>query len=77
MTRRNLSSLSATHNPSGIRLGLQELTRWGMKEKEMDAVAEFYKRVIIDGEPIDKVKVDVMDYKADYPNIHYCFPLEG
>ena len=42
----------------------------------MDAVAEFYKRVIIDGEPVEKVKADVMAYKARYPDIHYCFPLE-
>lgn len=76
MALPNDTSDDATHNPSGIRLGVQELTRWGMKEKEMDAVAEFYKRVIIDGEPVEKVKADVMVYKAQYPDIHFCFPLE-
>ena len=76
MALPNDTSDDATHNPSGIRLGVQELTRWGMKEKEMDAVAEFYKRVIIDGEPVEKVKADVMVYKAQYPHIHFCFPLE-
>ena len=74
MALPNDTSDDATHNPSGIRLGVQELTRWGMKE--MDAVAEFYKRVIIDGEPVEKVKADVMIYKAQYPDIHFCFPLE-
>ena len=76
MALPNDSRDDATHNPSGIRLGVQELTRWGMKEKEMDAVAEFYKRIIIDGEPVEKVKADIMAYKAQYPNIHYCFPVE-
>ena len=76
MALPNDTSDDATHNPSGIRLGVQELTRWGMKEKEMDAVAEFYKRVIIDGEPVENVKADVMVYKAQYPDVHFCFPLE-
>jgi glycine hydroxymethyltransferase len=76
MALPNDTSNDATHNPSGIRLGVQELTRWGMKEKEMDDVAEFYKRVIIDGESVEKVKADVMAYKAQYPDIHYCFPLK-
>ena len=59
MALPNDTSDDATHNPSSIRLGVQELTRWGIKE--MVAVAEFYKRVIIDGEPVEKIKADVMD----------------
>ena len=42
----------------------------------MDDVAEFYKRVIIDGESVEKVKADVMADKAQFPDIRYCFPLE-
>ena len=42
----------------------------------MDAVAEFYKRIIIDGELVEKVKADIMVYKAQYPDIHFCFPVE-
>ena len=76
MALPNDSSDDATHNPSGIRLGVQELTRWGMKEEEMDAVAEFYKCIIIDREPVEKVKADIMAFKAQYPDIHYCFPVE-
>jgi glycine hydroxymethyltransferase len=74
MALPNDTSDDATHNPSGIRLGVQELTRWGMKEKEMDEVAELYKRAIIDGDPIEKVKAEAMSFKARYPDIHYCFP---
>jgi len=33
-------------HPSGIRLGVQELTRLGMKEGEMQDVAMFFKRVL-------------------------------
>ena len=69
----NDTSNDATHNPSGIRLGAQELTRIGMKENEMDTVAEFYKRGIIDREPVEKIKANVIAYKAQYKDIHYCF----
>ncbi|MCS7131637.1 MAG: serine hydroxymethyltransferase, partial [Hadesarchaea archaeon] len=37
-------------NPGGIRLGTSEVTRLGMKEGEMEEIAEFIKRVVIDGE---------------------------
>lgn len=68
------TSYDATHNPSGIRLGVQELTRWGMKEKEMDTVAELYKNAIMDKDPVEKVKQAAKEFKQQYPNIHYCTP---
>lgn len=67
------SARDATHNPSGIRLGVQELTRWGMKEPDMETVAEFYKRAIIDREPANRVKEDVMALKKRFNKILYCF----
>jgi len=67
------SPQDATQNPSAIRLGVQELTRWGMKEEEMQHVAEFYKRVIIDREPVDYVRRDVIAYKQKFNKILYCF----
>lgn len=67
------SARDATHNPSGIRLGVQELTRWGMKEPDMEVVAEFYKRAIIDREPVERVKEDVMALKKRFNKILYCF----
>jgi len=59
--------------PSGIRLGVQELTRLGMKEGEMEEVAKFFKRILIDREEPSKVKKDVMEFKKNYRKIHYCF----
>ncbi|HPO06890.1 MAG TPA: serine hydroxymethyltransferase, partial [Candidatus Pacearchaeota archaeon] len=37
-------------NPRGIRIGVQEMTRYGMKEDEMKQIAEFIKRVVLDKE---------------------------
>ena len=59
-------------NPSGIRLGVQELTRLGMKESEMKYVAELIKRVAVDGD-IEGVKKDVTEFKKEFSTVHYCF----
>ena len=63
----------ATQNPSGIRLGVQELTRWGMKEREMEKIAEFFKRVLIDKEDAEKIKAEVIEFKKQFNEVHYCF----
>ena len=42
--------------PSGLRLGVQELTRVGMGRLEMEEVARLYARVLIHGEDPSKVK---------------------
>jgi len=62
----------ATRNPSGIRLGTQELTRWGMKESEMKAIVEFFKKVLIDKQ---NVKEEVMELKKQFSKINYCFEM--
>ena len=60
-------------NPSGLRLGTPELTRIGMKEKEMDEIAEFYKRVLIDNEKSSKIKAEIKEFRKNYQDVHYCF----
>jgi len=60
-------------NPSGLRLGTPELTRIGMKEKEMDEVAEFYERALLKNEDPKKVKADVKEFRKDFQELHYCF----
>ena len=59
--------------PGGIRLGTSEVTRLGMKESEMEEIAEFIKRVVIDGEDPKKVAQDVAEFRADYQKVHYAF----
>lgn len=61
--------------PSGIRLGAQEVTRLGMKEKDMDSVAELITRVS-KGEDPEKVKDEVVALKRSFTRVHYCF-FEG
>ncbi len=59
--------------PSGLRLGVQELTRVGMGKNEMDEVAQFYARVLIDKEDPAKVKADVAAFREHFQVVQYCF----
>jgi glycine hydroxymethyltransferase len=60
-------------DPSGLRLGTQELVRTGMGPDEMDQVAEFYARVILKDEAPDSVAEDVAAFADRFDEVHYCF----
>jgi glycine hydroxymethyltransferase len=60
-------------NPGGIRLGVSEITRLGMKRSQMAEIAEFIKRVVVDKEPPEKVKSDVTLFRKDFQKVHYAF----
>jgi glycine hydroxymethyltransferase len=60
-------------HPGGIRIGVSEVTRLGMKESEMLEIANLIKRVIIDREPPENVRKDVVEFRKDYQKVHYCF----
>jgi glycine hydroxymethyltransferase len=58
--------------PSGIRLGVQELTRIGMGERQMDTVAGFLERVILKGDT-KNVRQEVADMREHFQAVRYCF----
>jgi glycine hydroxymethyltransferase len=62
--------------PGGIRLGTSELTRLGMKESEMDAVAEFIHRVVMKGEDTKKIAAEVGEFRKEYQKVHYAFDTD-
>jgi glycine hydroxymethyltransferase len=62
--------VNRSDNPSGIRIGTQELTRRGLKESHMAEVAEFIKKVVIDGK---EVKSEIMSFISPYNTVHYAF----
>src|SRR5574338_1582775 len=60
-------------DPGGIRLGVSELTRLGMKGAEMKEVAGFIKSIVIDKKDPKKLAAKVKSFRKDYQKVHYCF----
>ncbi|MEN3586027.1 DegT/DnrJ/EryC1/StrS family aminotransferase [Streptomyces sp. ZYX-F-203] len=56
---------------SGLRLGVQEVTRWGMREDDMVPVAELLARLLLRGEDSAKVAMDVADLARCFPGVAY------
>jgi glycine hydroxymethyltransferase len=67
------SPRDATRNPSGIRLGTQEMTRWGMKKSEMVEISHLITRALLDEK---NVKEEVAELKKHFDEIQYCFKEE-
>ncbi|MGB9907811.1 MAG: serine hydroxymethyltransferase [Candidatus Saccharicenans sp.] len=55
--------------PSGIRMGVQEMTRFGMKEKDFEILAGLIAEVIIRNKP---VKEEVSRYRQNFLEMKYC-----
>jgi glycine hydroxymethyltransferase len=59
--------------PSGLRLGTIEVTRLGMKELQMDQVADFIARVLIERQSPHTVLEEVVEFRQAYQKLYYCF----
>ena len=64
----------AVMKPSGLRLGVQEMTHWGMKESEMEEIARFFKESLIDGK---SVKEAVNQFRSRFIEVKYSFDAAG
>ena len=60
-------------HPGGIRLGVSEITRLGMKKDQMDQIASFMKQVIIEKKDPKKILAMVKSLRKDYQKIRFCF----
>lgn len=61
--------------PSGIRIGTTEVTRYGMKEAEMDRIGEWMAGVLNGTRDPDSVAADVRHLRAEFPRIGFCFDV--
>lgn len=76
ITNMNLlpwDGLEKTSNPSGLRLGVQEVTRLGMKRSEMNFVAEKIEEVLLKKRDPAEVRKEVEAFMASYQEVKYCF----
>ena len=64
----------AVKDPSGIRLGVQEVTRLGMKEDDMETVARLIYDVISRKRGPRDVREDVKALRRRFNRVHYALP---
>jgi glycine hydroxymethyltransferase len=60
-------------HPSGIRIGVPETTRLGMKESEMKEIASFIKQVVVDMHDPNIVAKNVADFRKQFQKVQYAF----
>ena len=56
---------------NAIRIGTQEVTRWGIRPQDMRTVAKFMARVLVEGEEPTRVRPDVVDFRAQFQALHF------
>ena len=71
-------SPSDVHSPSGIRIGVQEVTRLGMREDEMEIIADLIYQAIKLNRDTEELRRKVTEFKKNFVKVHYTFdiPLE-
>jgi glycine/serine hydroxymethyltransferase len=61
------------YHPSGIRMGVSEMTRFGMKEADFDELARLLSEVVIKNR---EVGPEVTEYRNRFQTMHYCLNPE-
>ncbi len=59
--------------PGGIRAGVSEVTRLGMKESDMVEIADLMTRVVVKGEDSRRVADDVAEFRKGFQRVQYAF----
>ncbi|MEM4552386.1 MAG: serine hydroxymethyltransferase [Thermosphaera sp.] len=62
-------------DPSGLRIGTQEITRWGMKKEEMKEIAKFMRMVVIDRRDPKEVAKMVSEFRKNFMEVQYGFKI--
>lgn len=76
ITNKNLIPDDKPENwdhPGGLRIGTIEITRLGLAEKDMPAIARFFERILVEKEAPESVRKDVEDFRLPMQKFFYCF----
>ncbi|MEM0202543.1 MAG: serine hydroxymethyltransferase [Archaeoglobaceae archaeon] len=66
-------SVEIASNPSGIRIGVQEVTRLGMKEEEMVAIAEFIDSTLRNKKRVEEIREEIREFRKGFQTIKFAF----
>lgn len=61
------------NRPGGLRIGTTEVTRWGMKEADMETIADLMADVLYGRRATDAIRADAVALRRAFPDLHYCF----
>jgi glycine hydroxymethyltransferase len=76
ITNKNLlpnDTAEAWDRPSGLRMGTIEVTRLGMKEAQMEQIAEYMAQLLIEKQSPDLIVEEVIEFRQPYQQLYYCF----
>lgn len=66
-------SLAQHDNPAGVRIGTEEMTRFGMKEPEMERIAELMFECVAKGSNVSDA---VKEFRSSFQKVCYSFDEE-
>ena len=58
---------------SCLRMGVQEMTRFGMKEDDFGELADYISQIVLHGRPL---AVEVAQFRKRFTEMKYCLPVE-
>ena len=61
--------------PSGLRIGTTEVTRLGMREPEMQRIADLVAAVLVERGDVDEVRRQVVELRLGFQQVRYCFEV--
>src|SRR5258706_15183829 len=76
ITNKNLipaDRLEDWDRPGGLRMGTIEITRLGMGEAQMETIADFITRILVERIDTEAVRDEVIAFRQPYQTLSYCF----
>lgn len=61
------------YHPSGIRMGVQEMTRFGMKEEDFDGLARFIAGIVLQKKSLSS---EVAEFRRKFRSMEFCLTYE-
>ncbi|MEM2158516.1 MAG: serine hydroxymethyltransferase [Sulfolobales archaeon] len=67
----------AVKNPSGIRLGTQEMTRYGAVESDFKEIAQLMRELLIERKDVEGIKRKVIEFRSRFNEVKYTFKIDS
>jgi glycine hydroxymethyltransferase len=76
ITNKNLIPGDSPENwnhRGGLRIGILEIARLGLTETDMDTIARFLEKILINQDESDSARKDVEEFRLPLQTFYYCF----